>query len=124
MALTSISYFRSNEMEPNLASGRAVAGIVSIATTKAYIVAAAKSEGASELAFYVTTDLDVWKQAQFGEHRVEENAYSLLESTDYSMQVDVLTTRSSNPVGSLFTSNSEGTYFTKNIENTNRNSDG
>ena len=122
--LTSASYFQDNEIEPNLANGRAVAGIVSIATTKAYIVAAAKSEGASELALYVTTDLENWQQAQFGGHRVDENAYSLLESTDYSMQVDVLTTRSSKPVGALFTSNSEGTYFTRNIDNTNRNRDG
>ena len=123
-ALTPASYFNLNEVEPDLANGRAVAGIVSIATTKAYIVAAAKSEGASDLAFYVTTDLDVWQQAQFGEHRIEENAYSLLESTDYSMQVDVLTTRSSNPVGALFTSNSGGSYFTMNIANTNRNQGG
>ena len=122
--LTFASYFKLNEMEPDLANGRAVAGVVSIATTKAYIVAAAKSEAASDLALYVTTDLDTWQQAQFGEHRIEENAYSLLESTDYSMQVDVLTTRSSNPVGALFTSNSGGTYFTKNIGNTNRNQDG
>ena len=90
----------------------------------AYIVVAAKSEGTSELAFYVTKDFKTWQRAHFGQHQIEEDAYTLLESTEYSLQVDVLTSRFSNPIGVLFTSNSDGTYFKKNVAHTNRNEDG
>lgn len=119
-------FFKSNEegVEVKLQHGRPVTGIISTAAVKKFLVAAARSEGTDELALYVTDDTKVWHRAEFGSHRLEQGAYTLLESTNYSLQVDVLTTERENAMGMLFTSNSNGTYFTRNIEHTNRNSIG
>jgi hypothetical protein len=125
--LISDNYFTSNgdaveEYEPAMQDGRTVSGIVNIATVKKYIVAAASAEGTDEMALYVSDDSITWHRAVFPhDHRLEEDAYTLLESTNYSIQVDVMTTRPSNPMGVLFSSNSNGTYFTRNLEHTNRN---
>jgi hypothetical protein len=116
------SYFEDEE-EPVMSSGRTVQGMANMAATKGYIVAAAKAEHSSELALYVTQDTDTWTHAQFGDHKIEENAYTILESTNYSIQVDVMTSKYVE-MGNLYTSNSNGTYFTKNVEHTNRNQDG
>ena len=113
--------FFDTQTEPAMNQGRTVSGVMSLAAVKSYIVAAAKSEGTNELAMYVTDDAEKWHRAEFGEHKLEEDAYTLLESTNYSMQVDVLTTRPTSPMGVLLTSNSNGTFFTKNVEHTNRN---
>jgi photosystem II stability/assembly factor-like uncharacterized protein len=117
--IVSDDYFKT-EREPAMAGGREIRGFISMAAVKGFVVAAAKSFGSRELGLYVTTDGSQWHRAEFGDHRVEEDAYTILESTNYSIQVDVMTQRFSN-MGSLFTSNSNGTYFTKNVEHTNRN---
>lgn len=115
-------YFEKHEIEPEMAEGRTVPGIVNMAAVKGYIAVAAKSEGTSELAMYVTNDATRWHRAEFGEHKLEQDAYTVLESTNYSMQVDVMTTAGvTEPMGVLFTSNSNGTYFTEKIRHTNRN---
>lgn len=119
--VVSDDFFQAQVLEPELDGGRAVTGIISMAAVKGFLVAAAKSEGTDELALYVTKDASQWHRAEFGQHRVNEDAYTILESTNYSMQVDVLGSRPTNPVGFLFTSNSNGTYFTRNIDYTNRN---
>ncbi|KAI1617541.1 hypothetical protein EDD36DRAFT_4086 [Exophiala viscosa] len=119
--MVSDDFFAQQEVEPTLDDGRAVTGIISMASVKGFLVAAAKSEGTDELALYVTKDASQWHRAEFGQHRINEDAYTILESTNYSMQVDVLGSRPSNPMGFLFTSNSNGTYFTRNIDYTNRN---
>ncbi|KAB8219052.1 vacuolar protein sorting/targeting protein 10 [Aspergillus novoparasiticus] len=118
-------YFRGNAegTETKLQEGRPVSGVISTAAVKKFIVAAAKSKGTEELALYVTVDAKNWHRAEFDGHRIEEDAYTMLESTNYSLQVDVLTSPRSG-MGVLFTSNSNGTYFTRNIEHTNRNSEG
>ncbi len=118
--VVSDNYFE-DEMEPYLAGDRTVQGIINIAVVKGFLVAASKSAGTDELALYVTHDAEQWHQAVFpSDHRLEEDAYTVLESTNYSIQVDVMTTMPGNPMGVLFTSNSNGTYFTRNIEHTNR----
>ncbi|KAL2005236.1 hypothetical protein VTN00DRAFT_2446 [Thermoascus crustaceus] len=119
-------FFRSNEegVEMKLDQGRPVSGIINTASVKKYLVAAAKSRRTDELALYVTDDTNVWHRAEFGNHKLKEDAYTVLESTNYSIQVDVLTTSRTSSMGVLFTSNSNGTYFTRNIEHTNRNSNG
>ncbi|RMD44086.1 hypothetical protein DV735_g972, partial [Chaetothyriales sp. CBS 134920] len=122
--LVSDDYFNEHEVEPALNDGRAVPGIISMAAVKNYVVAAAKSAGTDELALFVTADAKQWHRCEFGEHRIEQDAYTILESTNYSMQVDVLGSKRANPVGYLFTSNSNGTYFTRNIDHTNRNEHG
>lgn len=122
--VVSDNYFKK-ETEPYLEGHRTVQGIINMAAVKGFIVAAAKAEGTKELAMYVTRDASTWHRAVFpSDHKLEEDAYTLLESTNYSIQVDVLTTGPGNPMGVLFNSNSNGTYFTRNIEHMNRNSMG
>lgn len=119
--VVSHNYFK-DEVEPYLEGQRTVQGIINIAPVKGFIVAAAKAKGTSELALYVTQDAESWHRAVFpSDHRLEEDAYTILESTNYSIQVDVMTTSPTEAMGVLFTSNSNGTYFTRNIEHTNRN---
>lgn len=114
--------FFKTEEEPILESDRMVKGIVNIAVVKGFVVAAASASGTDELALYVTDDAKTWHRAIFpADHKLEQDAYTILESTNYSIQVDVMTTMPVNAMGVLFTSNSNGTYFTRNIEHTNRN---
>lgn len=114
------NYFK-DELEPLLEEGRTVEGIINIAVVKSYLVAAASAKGTDELAMYVTDDAKTWHRAVFpNDHKLEEDAYTILESTNYSIQVDVMTTMPLNAMGVLFTSNSNGTYFTRNVEHTNR----
>lgn len=115
--------FFEDEHEATMSDGRAVAGMANMAAVKAWIVAAAKGEGTDELALYISKDTKQWHKAEFTDHKIEEDAYTILESTNYSIQVDVMTSKYTE-MGSLFTSNSNGTYFTRNIEHTNRNREG
>jgi hypothetical protein len=115
------SDFFKTEEEPRV-DGITIQGVTNLAAVKRYLVFAAKSKATVELALYVTDDAKTWRRAEFGEHKLEENAYTLLESTNYSMQVDVMPSRS--PIGNLLTSDSNGTQFTKNIDHTNRNYEG
>ncbi|KAJ4295684.1 vacuolar protein sorting/targeting protein PEP1 [Collariella sp. IMI 366227] len=115
------------EFEPNLDMNKAVQGVVNIAVVKKYLLAATTSVNTDEMALFITDDTLRWHRAVFPaahdshDHRVMQEAYTVLESTNYSIQIDVMTTRPSNPMGVMFTSNSNGTYFTENIEHTNRN---
>ncbi|PPJ59650.1 hypothetical protein CBER1_01185 [Cercospora berteroae] len=122
--IMSSDFFDKEEVEPTMSDGRTVEGITNLAAVKSYLVIAAKSERTTEMAMYVSDDTKMWHRAEFGQHKLEEDAYTLLESTNYSMQVDVMTTDRSDPMGVLLTSNSNGTFFTKNIEHTNRNEQG
>lgn len=118
------NYFEDEE-EPILDVDRTVQGIVNIAAVKSNIVAAASAKGTDEMALYVTDDAETWHRAVFPkDHKLEEDGYTILRSTNYSIQVDVMTTTPINSMGVLFTSNSNGTYFTRNIEHTNRNTKG
>lgn len=112
------------EMEPNLDTNKPVKGVVNVAAVQKFLLVATSSPNTDELALYVTDDTIKWHRAMFpADHRVDEDAYTVLESTEYSIQVDVQTTYS-NPMGVMFTSNSNGTYFTRNFEHTNRNARG
>lgn len=111
------------EMEP----GKQVRGFIGMGAVQSFIVAAAKSAGTEELALYVTDDGEHWDRAQFpSDHGgILEEAYTILPSTPYSIQVDVLSSMSMrNQIGNIYTSNSNGSYFTRTLENTNRNSRG
>ncbi|SPQ19392.1 c90402aa-4757-4aad-9602-328fd3eb247e [Thermothielavioides terrestris] len=115
------------EFEPDLDVNKPVQGVVNVAVVKKYLLAATTSLNTDEMALFVTDDTKKWHRAIFPaphdshDHRVMQEAYTVLESTNYSIQIDVMVTRPSNPMGVLFTSNSNGTYFTENIEHTNRN---
>ncbi|KAF2674767.1 vacuolar protein sorting/targeting protein 10 [Microthyrium microscopicum] len=115
--------FFKNSHEPVMSSGRTVSGMVNIASVKSFVVAAAKAQGSTELALYVSRDTETWHRAEFGDHQIDENAYTILEGTNYSIQVQV-TPNADVPMGVLFTSNSNGTYFTKSIEHASRNRNG
>lgn len=122
--VVSDNYFE-DETEPYLEDDRTVQGVISMAVVKKYLVAAAKAENTDELALYVSDDAKTWHRAVFpSDHKLEEDAYTILESTNYSIQVDVMTTKATSAMGVLFTSNSNGTYFSRNIEHTNRNFQG
>lgn len=130
--LASDDYFKEvdgkiQEFEPELSGSRRVQGIVNLAVVKKYIVVAATSINTDEMSLYVTDDGIDWHRAMFPAahgHKLKQGAFTVLESTDYSIQVDVMNTRPSNPMGVLFTSNSNGTFFTENVEHTNRNEKG
>lgn len=117
--------FFVDEFEPVLEEGRTVTGVSRIAAVKSYILAASVAEKTDEMALYVTYDTLKWHRAVFPhDHKLVEEAYTILESTNYSIQIDVMTTKKSNPMGVLLSSNSNGTYFTRNVEHTNRNKGG
>ncbi|KAF8468863.1 hypothetical protein BDZ91DRAFT_847692 [Kalaharituber pfeilii] len=119
--LVSNDFFK-NSKEPKLDGFREMTGLTGLAAVKRFIVAAVKSPNTDEMALFVSDDAENWDRAEFpSEHGgLKQDAYTILESTSHSIEVDVLITTGSNPIGSLFTSNSNGTYFTKNIDYTNR----
>ena len=128
--LVSDNFFTTNggatqEFEPELEPGRTVQGVVNMVVIKRYLVVAATAEQTDEMALYVSDDTVRWHRAVFPhDHKLVEEAYTVLEGTDYSIQIDVMNSRPSTPMGVFLTSNSNGTYFTRNIEHTNRNSIG
>ncbi|KAF4984836.1 hypothetical protein FZEAL_64 [Fusarium zealandicum] len=116
------------EFEPVMDPNRDISGVVTFAAVKSFILIASASVGSDEMALYVTSDAKQWHRAMFPtaddhdhSHQINQEAYTVLESTNYSIQVDVMTSHPSNPMGIIFTSNSNGTYFTENIPYTNRN---
>jgi len=112
------------EFEPELEPGRTVQGIVNMAGVTNYLIAAASAEGTDEMAMYVTDDTVRWHRAMFPhdeKHKLTEDAYTILEGTNYSIQVNVMTGRPSSRMGVFFQSNSNGTYFTRKIEHMNLN---
>lgn len=112
-------------VDAKLDHGRPMSGVsAQIRSVTKYLVARIQSRGTQEQALYVSDDATVWHRAEFGSHRVEEDAYTILESTNYSIQIDVQTTMHKNRMGSLFSSNSNGTYFTRNIDHTNQDLNG
>ncbi|KAL3417687.1 Vacuolar protein sorting/targeting protein 10 [Phlyctema vagabunda] len=109
------------EFEPELEPGRTVGGIVNMAVVHKFLVTAAAAEGTDELALYVTDDTISWHRAEFPhDHKLHEGAYTILEGTNYSIQIDVMSTDMNKPMGVFLSSNSNGTYFTRNMEHTNR----
>lgn len=121
------NFFGDDEegIEVGLSSGgRPVSGIIDLAAVKRHVVAAARSEGTDELALYITDDAIIWHRAEFGNQKIEQDGFTVLESTNYSIQIDVQNTGRLGTMGVLFTSNSNGTYFTRNIEHTNRDIEG
>ncbi|KAJ4137573.1 vacuolar protein sorting/targeting protein PEP1 [Fusarium equiseti] len=117
-----------DEFEPSLDGHRDVTGVVSVAAVKSFILLASSSVGSDEMTLFVTRNAQQWHRAIFPtddshdhSHKINQEAYTVLESTNYSIQVDVMTSHPSSPMGVIFTSNSNGTYFTENVPYTNRN---
>lgn len=113
------------EFEPELESGRTVQGIVNMVVVKKYLVVAVTLDRTDEMALYVSDNTIKWHRAIFPQdHKLQESAYTVLEGTNYSIQIDAMNSRAFNPMGVLLSSNSNGTYFTRNIEHTNRDAEG
>ncbi|KAF3938421.1 Sortilin [Dactylella cylindrospora] len=120
------NYFENgvvDAVEPKLDGQSTFQGISGIAVVQKFLIVAVKSAGTTEMALFVSNNAKDWARAEFpADHgKVEEDAYTILESMPSSLQVDVLTTKANNPIGSLFSSNSQGTQFTRILPNTNRN---
>lgn len=101
-----------------------IRGVVGLGAVQTYLVAATKSPGTDEMALYITDDGETWDLAEFPHDHggLKEDAYTILESRPYGIQVDVMSSSIQyNSFGALFMSNSNGTYFTKNLDYTNRN---
>ena len=120
-----------DEFEPKMDTGDGAIGVVNLAVVKSYLLVATSSMNSDEMALFISDDSVKWHRAMFPtdddhdhSHQINQNAYTVLESTEYSIQVDVMTSHPSHPMGVLFTSNSNGTYFTENIPYTNRNEKG
>ncbi|KAB8356628.1 hypothetical protein FH972_024205 [Carpinus fangiana] len=125
--LISDNYFK-DEHEPDIDGDRPRSGIVSMVSATRYILAAQMAEGSSEMAMFVTKDSKNWHRAVFNDQRIETDGFTIMESTNHSVRVDVYVEArerwQGSPMGMLFTSNSNGTYFTRNEVYTNRNQQG
>lgn len=115
------------EFEPNLDTNKGVKGVVSVAGVKKYILAATASGRTDEMALFVTDDTKKWHRAMFPRedshdhsHVITQDGYTVLESSNYTIQIDVKTSGASQPMGVMFSSNSNGTYFTEIAPYTNR----
>lgn len=126
---SSTDFFTNNREFVSLGlSTKEARGIVGIGSTQSYLVVALKptteSDQSDEMLLYVSTNGKDWKRGIFPHGSgLKENAYTIVDSTPYSILVDVLTDPESNS-GTLFTSDSSGTKFVKSLEHTNRNAAG
>ncbi|KAI1004973.1 Vacuolar protein sorting/targeting protein 10 [Podosphaera aphanis] len=111
------------ELEPELEPGRTVKGVVNVASVTKFLIAAASSDKTDEMSLYISDDSTNWHKAVFPhDHKLRQESYTVLEGTNYSVQIDIQNSgRPFNPMGVFLTSNSNGTYFVRNLEYTNRN---
>ncbi|KIM31671.1 hypothetical protein M408DRAFT_317928, partial [Serendipita vermifera MAFF 305830] len=106
-------------------SGRLSRGVMAIEMVSKFLVVALRdlSEGANgEMVLYVTMDSKNWTKAHFpraSNVMLHERSYMILESTTYSLAIDVQSHTSRN-IGTLFVSNSNGTYFVEALRDTHR----
>ena len=124
---SSYDFFQKETNFVDLGIGKEARGVVGIGGVQKYLVTALKptsstgGQDSSEMVLYVTEDGLTWSRALFPHgHGLKENAYTIVESTEHSILVDVNSAPGSKS-GTLFTSNSNGTYFTQSLEHTNRN---
>lgn len=117
------NYF-DTEDEPPVEDDRKLHGFVSMVAATKFIFAARQAEGSSEMALYVSVDGSKWHRSKFGTQKIEADGFTVMEGTNYSARVDVLTGGGfgrASPMGALYSSNSNGTLFTKAEGFTNRN---
>lgn len=106
-----------------------VSGVVGFGVTSKFFIGAVAASDANhnkgdEVRLVVSKDLKTWTQAKFSdESLIKENSFTVLESSDTSLHIDVLTSPETE-TGTFYTSNSDGTYFTKSLEHTERNFQG
>ncbi|KAF9130105.1 vacuolar protein sorting/targeting protein PEP1 [Mortierella sp. GBA39] len=95
--------------------------IVNFVTKETFMLAAEKHLTTGDMSLYVSTDAKIWAKANFPQPtNLRQNSYTILESTEYSLIVDVKESQQDS-FGSLMLSNSNGTYFVRSKQYTNRN---
>ncbi|OLL21991.1 Vacuolar protein sorting/targeting protein 10 [Neolecta irregularis DAH-3] len=107
-------------------NGRVLRGLIGIGSVQKFLVAASKSSGTDEMALYVSDDGIIWDKAEFPNNHagIFEDAFTILQSRPFSIQVDVASGSYYHSTGTFFKSNSNGTYFSKSLDHTNRNNMG
>ncbi|KAL9090767.1 MAG: hypothetical protein Q9159_001823 [Coniocarpon cinnabarinum] len=122
--LYSDNYFKDEE-EAKIGDGRSGSGFVSMVSATKYVLAAKKGEHTTEMAMYTSTDGSEWHRALFGQQKIDADGYTVMESANYTIRVDVMEGGggpfSPSSMGNLFGSDSNGTYFTSIQKHTNRN---
>ena len=117
-------YFETQE-ETKMDDGRPGSGFESMVSATRYLLAARRSEGTVEMAMYTSVDGENWRRAIFGDQKIDAGGFTVMESTNHSIRVDVAEGDGfdgfPSPMGALYSSESNGTYFTKNKGHTNRN---
>ncbi|KAJ2041482.1 vacuolar protein sorting/targeting protein PEP1 [Coemansia sp. S155-1] len=103
---------------------RAGGGVVAFSVVKSYLLAAISHADSNEMDLFISVNGHTWAESHLPlPPGTEEDAYTILESTQHSVLVDILTSKT-RAVGSLFRSNSNGTYYTQSLEHTHRSKDG
>ncbi|KAJ2910711.1 vacuolar protein sorting/targeting protein PEP1, partial [Coemansia aciculifera] len=103
---------------------RAGGGVVAFSVVKSYLLAAISHADSNEMDLFISVDGHTWAESHLPlPPGTEEDAYTILESTQHSVLVDIVTS-STRAFGTLFRSNSNGTYYTQSLEHTHRSKDG
>ncbi|KAF9163085.1 vacuolar protein sorting/targeting protein PEP1 [Mortierella sp. AD010] len=102
-------FFETREVV-NLGSGDQ-SSVVNFITKESFMLAAEKHTVTGDMSLYISDNARTWAKAHFPEgFRLRQESYTLLESTPYSLILDVKAARG-DTFGSLMISNSNGTYF-------------
>ncbi|KAJ2557196.1 vacuolar protein sorting/targeting protein PEP1 [Coemansia sp. RSA 1933] len=103
---------------------RAGGGVLAVSVVKNYVLAAISHAHSEEMDLFVSMDGVTWAESHLPlPPGAEEDAYTILESTEHAIFVDVLTSASGTE-STLFRSNSNGTYYTQSLEHAHRSSSG
>ncbi|KAG6867942.1 vacuolar protein sorting/targeting protein PEP1 [Termitomyces sp. T159_Od127] len=126
---SSTDFFQKDIKVEDLGIGKNAKGVVAFAIVSKYALVAMKDMApgnTAEMVLYVSLDGKTWAKAQFphaSSAQLRENAYTVVESTAYSLAVDVVLHERAS-IGTLFMSNSNGTFFVESLKDTNRNERG
>ncbi|KAG0243406.1 vacuolar protein sorting/targeting protein PEP1 [Mortierella sp. GBA43] len=97
--------------------------VVNFVTKESFLLAAEKHLATGDMSLYVSLDARTWAKASFPlPSGLRQDSYTILESTEYSLVVDVKA-NAEDTFGNLMLSNSNGTYFVRAQKYTNRNKD-
>ncbi|KAF9904604.1 vacuolar protein sorting/targeting protein PEP1 [Lobosporangium transversale] len=111
-------YFETKETIVFSTSDRAA--VVNFVTKESFMLVAEKHLTTGDMSLWVSNDAKTWAKANFpAPSNLRQDSYTILESTPYSLIVDVKTSPGDS-YGNLMLSNSNGTYFVRSKQYTNR----